>query len=190
MKAAKAAKAARAELNSSLYPGLKSPGFFLPKLIQYMLEKDFNTIVTKSLNNQAGFGFKIPDERSTITGFHSKNPFDVFGVFDKHMVCWESKYLPKPQSFNFNHLQDHQIDNLIKIYELMGLDRCLSVFAVGVDFGRNDKRVFIWKNEQLYQIKERKANQQNILKKEFEGLTNYVKIKKGEIDMADFLIIQ
>jgi len=148
-----------------------------------MLEKDFNSLVTRSLNNQGGFGFKIPDERSTITGFHSKNPYDIFGLFNKHFVCWESKYLTKPQSFNLQRLEEHQINNLIKALEICPNSYC--IFAIGIDFGRSDKRVYIWKNEDLYKIRERKENKLNILKKEFEQRTNFVKIKKGEVDMEE-----
>lgn len=148
-------------------------------------ESDFNSIVTKSLNSQGGFGFKIPDERSTLTGFHSKNPYDIFGLFENNFVAWESKWMNKPQSFNFERLEQHQIDNLIKAFEL--IDNCMSVFAVGIDFGRADKRVFIWKNEDLYEILKRKNDKKNILKKEFEQRTNYVKISGGQINMTDVL---
>ena len=150
-----------------------------------MLESEFNSIVTKSLNNQGGFGFKIPDERSTLTGFHSKNPYDIYGLYKNNFVAWESKWMNKPQSFNFDRLEEHQIENLIKSFEL--IDNCLAVFAVGIDFGRNDKRVFIWKNKDLYNIKERKENKSNILKKEFEQRKNYVKISKGQIDFDQIL---
>lgn len=150
-----------------------------------MLESEFNSIVTKSLNKQGGFGFKIPDERSTITGFHSKNPYDIYGIYKNHFVAWESKWMNKPQAFNFDRLEEHQIDNLIKSFEL--LDCCLSVFAIGIDFGRNDKRVFIWKNKDLYNIKERKENKNNIYKKEFEERKNYIKISKGLINFDDIL---
>lgn len=150
-----------------------------------MLESEFNSIVTKSLNNQGGFGFKIPDERSTITGFHSKNPYDIYGLYKNNFVAWESKWLNKPQAFNFDRLEEHQINNLIKSFEL--INNCLAVFAIGVDFGRADKRVFIWKNKDLYKIKERKQSKTNIFKKEFEERQNYIKISKGMIDFEQIL---
>lgn len=150
-----------------------------------MIESDFNGIVTKSLNSQGGFGFKIPDERSTLTGFHSKNPYDIFGIFDGHFIAWESKYLQKPKAFNFNDLQEHQIDNLIKSFELC--PNAVSIFAIGVNFGRADTRCFFWKNEELYTIRDRKNNKNNILKKEFEKLDNYIKIRKGQLDIKEIL---
>lgn len=150
-----------------------------------MIESDFNSIVTKSLNSQGGFGFKIPDERSTLTGFHSKNPYDIFGIFDGHFIAWESKYLQKPESFNFKELKDHQIDNLIKAFELC--PTAVSIFAIGVNFGRADVRCYFWKNEDLYTIKDRKNKRKNIFKKEFESLDNYIKIKKGQLDIKEIL---
>ena len=151
-----------------------------------MLESDFNSIVTKSFNSQGGYSFKIPDERSTITGFHSKNPYDVFGLYKGKFWAWESKWMNKVQSFNFSRLEDHQIDNLIKSYEIME-GNGVSVFAIGVDFGRADKRVFIWGNEALYIIRERKLSKKNILGKEFKELDNFVRITKGAVPMDDVL---
>lgn len=153
-----------------------------------MLESDFNSIVTKSFNSQGGYGFKIPDERSTITGFHSKNPYDVYGLYGGKFWAWESKWMNKPQSFNFNRLEEHQIDNLIKAYELMK-GNGISVFAIGIDYGRADKRVFIWKNEDLYKIKERKNQGKNILKKEFDSLENYVRISKNLVNLDEIINI-
>lgn len=150
-----------------------------------MIESDFNSIVTSSLNSQGGFGFKIPDERSTLTGFHSKNPYDIFGIFDGHFIAWESKYLQKPKSFNFKDLQEHQIDNLIKAFELC--PNAVSIFAIGVNFGRADIRCYFWKNEELYTIRDRKNNKRNILKKEFESLDNYIRIKKKQLDIKEIL---
>ena len=153
-----------------------------------MLESDFNSIVTKSFNSQGGYSFKIPDERSTITGFHSKNPYDVFGLYKGKFWAWESKWMNKVESFNFNRLEDHQIDNLIKSYEIME-GNGISVFAVGVDFGRNDKRAFIWGNSQLYIIREKKNAKKNILGKEFKELTNFVRITKKEIPIDEVIEI-
>lgn len=153
-----------------------------------MLESDFNTIVTKSFNSQGGHGFKIPDERSTITGFHSKNPYDVYGLYKGKFWAWESKWMNKVQSFNFNRLEEHQINNLIKDYEIMG-DNSLCIFAIGIDFGRADKRIFVWGNSELYNIRERKFAKKNILGKEFQNLDNYVRISKGEIPLDEVIKI-
>ena len=109
----------------------------------------------------------------------------IFGLFDGHFIAWESKYLQKPSAFNFNNLQEHQIDNLIKAFEIC--PNAISIFAIGVNFGRADVRCYFWKNEDLYDIKARKDNKKNILKKEFESLDNYIKIKKGQLDIKEIL---
>ena len=150
-----------------------------------MIESDFNSIVTKSLNSQGGFGFKIPDERSTLTGFHSKNPYDIFGLFDGHFIAWESKYLQKPSAFNFNNLQEHQIDNLIKAFELC--PNAISIFAIGVNFGRADIRCSFSNNEDLYDINASKDTTSTIPQKQFDNLDNYIKIKKGQLDIKEIL---
>lgn len=154
-----------------------------------MLERDFNTIVSRSLNNLGGYGFKISDSGQYFNGKvgHSKNPFDGFGRFNNHFVCWESKYLNSPSSFNFNNLQDHQIENLIGFYEGIP-EACYSLFLIGVNFGRNDIRAFYWINEDLYNIKKRKENKDNIFKKEFLSLNNFIKIKKGMINLDEILV--
>lgn len=151
-----------------------------------MIESEFNGIITKSFNNQGAYAYKIPDTFSMTTGYHSKNPYDIFGFYQGKFVAWESKWLNKPQAFNFDRLEEHQIENLIKSYEMMR-PNVLSIFAVGVDYGRSDKRVFIWANEDLYKIRDRKINKNSIFKKEFDSLTNYVKIKKGEISIEEVI---
>lgn len=153
-----------------------------------MLERDFNNIISKSLNNQQGFGFKIPDTFTSGQGYvRSKAPYDGYGIFDAHFICWEAKWLKEPKSFPLTRLEDHQIDNLIKSYEL--LPSSISIFIIGVDFGRNEKRCFIWKNEDLYRIKERKIKKENILKKEFEQRSNFIKIERGQVDFSSILTL-
>lgn len=151
-----------------------------------MLEKDFNNIVTKSLNANT-YGYKIPDTFVSNSFTRAIAPCDVIGLYKYanigYPVYIESKSLNKPQAFNFNRLENHQIDFLLKVYNTLG-DKGLSLFLICVDFGRNDKRVFYWKNEDLIKINERKINGDNILKKEFESLTNYITIKKGLIDFS------
>lgn len=152
-----------------------------------MIESDFNSILTRSLHDSGWFGFKIGDQRSSITQFHSKNPYDLFGYYKGRFVCCESKWLKEPMAFNFTRLEDHQIENLIKAHEMV--DNCLAMFVIGVDFGRGDKRVFIWKDKDLYYIQRRKQNKDNILKKEMLTLNNYVKIKKGVVNFDDIIAL-
>ena len=134
-----------------------------------MLEKDFQSIVTHTFNSQNGWCYKIPDN-----GFDTK-PYDCYGFHDGMSYVMELKWLNKPQAFNFNRLEQHQIDNLIKTYEIMG-DNVRACFIVGIDYGRLDKRVFIFCNDQLYDIKKRKEEKKNLLKKDFQNRP-YLKIK-------------
>jgi penicillin-binding protein-related factor A (putative recombinase) len=151
-----------------------------------MLEKDFNNIISRSLNDFGGFGFKIPDTFAAGKSYvRSKAPYDGYGIYQNHFVCWESKWLKAPQAFPLTRLEDHQIYNLIHSFEL--LPSSYSFFFIGVDFGRNDKRCFVWKNEELYNIRDRKLRKENILKKEFEQNQNFVRIHKNKIDLSHVL---
>lgn len=137
-----------------------------------MLERDFNTIVSHSLD----FGYKIADTFSS-KGTRSKAPFDGFGIHNGKLIVWESKWLKEPKSFRFDRLEDHQIENLLRFSEV---ENCVALFLIGVDFGRGDKRVFYWKD--MGYISLRKQASQSIYKKEFTNLTNFVRIKKNIID--------
>lgn len=152
-----------------------------------MIESDFNSLVVRSLNSQGGFGYKIPDTFSVYTKQRNKAPYDIYGYFNNRFLCCESKWLQKPQAFPLTRLEDHQIENLIKAHEM--IPNAYALFLIGVDFGRNDKRVFVWKNDDLYNIKDRKQNKDNILKKEFESLQNYIRISKNQIDLNKVLEI-
>lgn len=151
-----------------------------------MLESDFNSIVVRSLNQQGGYGYKIPDTFSVYSHQRNTAPYDIFGYYNGKFVCCESKWLQKPQAFNLNRLEDHQITNLIKAYELMR-GNGISLFVIGVDYGKGDKRVYRWKNEELYNILDRKNNKQSILKKEFEQNEDYIKIYKGLLNIEELL---
>lgn len=151
-----------------------------------MLEKDLNGIISKSLNELGGFGFKISDAGQYFTNGRigrSDNIFDGIGYLNHHLFCWESKFLKEPKAFNFNNLEDHQIRNLINFYE--NVPSCNSLFLIGVHFKHGDTRVFYWGNEDLYSIRNRKENKENIFKKEFESLGNFVRIKKGILNLNE-----
>ena len=146
-----------------------------------MLENQLNAIVGDSCN----WHFKPEDGRRL------KSPicFDGFGVYkaaagDSIPVYWESKNLKKPQSFSFKDLQIHQITNLEAVQRLMGA-KALVLFLVCVDYGRMQKRVYVFKD--MKYISTRKAEQRNILKREFDKRRNYVLIKKQQIDFEEIL---
>ena len=145
--------------------------YLVCKLGNKMKESIINHNIGKSLD----WYHKIAD------GAMQKLPFDGFGLYQGKSIYWEAKYLPKPKSFNFHRLEDHQISNLLKI-EILDQSRknFVPLLLIAVNFGRADVRVFYYKNMQ--EIHERKLAKKNILKKEFESATNYVTIKKGLID--------
>lgn len=150
-------------------------------------EAEFNSVVSRSLS-VSGYGFKIADTFASSSLSRSSSPFDGFGYFfDKnnkgYPVYWESKFLKEPSSFNFNRLEEHQINNLINFKK--AVPDSLSLFLICVDFGRGDKRVFYFKD--LDEIYKRKQEKKNILKKEFLELKNYVIIKKGIIDFNEII---
>ena len=47
-----------------------------------------------------------------------------------------------------------------------------------------------WMNEDLDEFVPRRENKKNILKKEFEQRTNYVKVSRGEIDFNEILSLR
>ena len=141
-----------------------------------MNEAQVNGMLRKSLD----FGFKIPD------GSMTKLPFDLFGVYQGKGIYIETKYLPKPKSFNFHRLEDHQISSLLNIYNLdENRNNLVSLFLIVVNYGRGDKRVFYYKD--MKEIDRRKRNKENILKKEFDISTNYTTISKSLIDFDKIL---
>ena len=146
-------------------------------------EAAFNTIVTHSLT----FGHKISDQGSTITGFHGKNPFDGFGITSTDLgnfpVYFESKFLKEPSAFNWNRLEDHQVEALLTCKKL--LPNCLALFLICVDFGRSDKRVFVFRD--IDYINNRKQLKQSITKKEFLNRKNFVRIKQSKIDFNEIV---
>ena len=150
-------------------------------------EAELNGILVKSLNQQ-GWAYKIPDQVSLTTGFGAPKPFDIIGIYRDikgvgHPLYAESKLIKQPSAFNFNRLEDHQIENLLKCQKL--LPNALVLFLVCVDFGRAEKRVYFYKNMQY--LYERKQNKRSILKKEFEEASNYTIIRHGLINFEEIL---
>jgi hypothetical protein len=138
-----------------------------------MIEKDLCKIIVNSLE----WGYKIPDPQRTEVYRSAKRPFDIVGTI-KNKPCYiEAKILNKPQCFNFDKLQPHQIDSLMHVKKTCPDSYCLLV--IGVVYKRGDLRVFVYDNP--FKIAERKVNKFNITKKEFEE-TNYIAVKDGKID--------
>lgn len=150
-----------------------------------MLEKDLNSIIRKSFAEQGSYAFKIQDSGQYINGTvtHQKNPYDGFAYYDRHFVAWESKFLPKPMSLNLQRLEDHQLEALLNTRD--NLDCSYALFLVGVKWTARETRVYAFSD--LDEIAKRRETHDNILKKEFEALDNYVVVKKGVVDVAEML---
>lgn len=142
-------------------------------------------MVKNSIVASGGFAHKISDVGQMQ---HGVLPFDLFGCAGNKMIVCESKFNKECVSLNLGRLEKHQIDSLIQVYESFeDKDRICALFMVGVVFGHADIRVFWWKNEELYNIRDRKKLKENILKKEFVQIPRYLKIKKNLIDFKQIL---
>lgn len=113
-------------------------------------EAELCTVIKKSMNT----GYKIPDESSfgTSNTYSSIRCFDGIGMLpanifggdkDKlNFICWEAKFLKKPGAFSFKRLQPWQNDYLLKYSKA---EEVKSLVIVGIDYGRSDKRVFVFR---------------------------------------------
>ena len=142
-------------------------------------ERELNSVITRSINRN-GFAHKIADSVSLKSSQSNKLPFDIFGICNQRPVYIESKFLKEPKAFNFDRLEDHQLESLIKCKRSCPYARCY--LLIGVVFGRGDIRVFYF--EDLDYIYLRKTSKMSITKKEFLSLSNYVQVKKGMIDCS------
>lgn len=148
-----------------------------------MLEKDLNGIIRKSFAEQGDFAFKIQDSGQYFNGkvSHTKNPADGIAFYKGYFVAWESKWLPKPSSLNLQRLQDHQLDFLKKTKNCLKSSKAL--FLVGIKWTSRETRVYIF--EDIDELERRRNSKENILKKEFETMENYVSVKKGIINIEE-----
>ncbi len=135
-------------------------------------------IINNMIRKSCSWGYKISDESRV------KKPFDIFSVHKGKAIYIETKYLPKPASFNMKRLEDHQISSLLKI-EQQDSPHLIPLVLIAVNFGRADIRVFYYKD--MAEMSRRKYEKESILKKEFENSTNYVTIKKQLIDIDEVL---
>ena len=150
-----------------------------------MQEKDLNGIIRKSFAEQGDFAFKIQDSGQYFDGVvsHQKNPYDGFAYYKGKFIAWESKFLPKPMALNLQRLEYHQLDALQKTRKY--LNSSVALFLVGIRWSARETRVYYFTD--LDYIEKRRINKENILKKEWENLTNYVKVYKGQIDLNEVI---
>jgi hypothetical protein len=87
-----------------------------------MKESDLNTDLIR-LFKAFGFAYKIPDPAQTQALSASKRPFDGFARFSEPVndFYFESKLIKGDlKAFSLNRVEDHQLDNLLKIKEKGG----------------------------------------------------------------------
>ena len=139
-----------------------------------MNEAKLNTIIGHSMQ----WHFKPKDNTGQLLCF------DGFAIMDGKPMYWEAKNLTKPGAFNFSRLEDHQIANLLFIQSTLKVPNyCL--ILIGVDFGRADKRVYVFKD--MAYIDKRKKEKKSILKKEFAKRKNYVLVRNGLINVEEMI---
>lgn len=143
----------------------------------FMLEKNFQTYMTHSIKETGGFLYKIPD-----CGFDRK-PFDCCGVYKGKPIAMELKWLSSPKAFPMSRLEDHQLAGLKEWWQAGGW----AALVIGVDFARGDKRIYVWKNEELLGLEQRKKDKRNILKKEFQALP-YILMKNQKINIDELIL--
>jgi len=135
-------------------------------------EADFCTVIVKSLD----LGFKIPDPTSDFEKT-VKRVFDGFGVLQGVPIYWEAKLTKGLKSLNLQEIREHQIDALIEYKKALPNCHAWIIWCVTVKAGEH--RVYIF--EDPFEIKRRRDNKENILKKELVTLP-YKLVKKGKVD--------
>lgn len=104
--------------------------------ILYMQEKDFTTLVCKSVTTRGGFAHKMPDPPfSEIMRGAPRRPYDLFYVLLGKSVHLEAKFLKGYDRFALDRVEDHQYDNLMRVKDNAALAPAgviLSVVAVAV----------------------------------------------------------
>ena len=138
-----------------------------------MKESQLNTIINNSLK-QHGFSHKISDG---IGGISVQNPFDGFAVIGKNNIYFESKLIKPLKAFNFNIIEEHQIENMSLIKKQNPENVC--IYTVGFYEPRKYFYLLIFDHvliEKLLNI-----GRKSILKKELTILINrgiYYKIER------------
>ena len=135
-----------------------------------MKEKDLNSIINRSFS-QYGFSHKIADG---IGGISVQNPFDGFSVMHNLPWYWESKLLKGYKAFNFKKIEDHQIENLLKIKNGLG-NNCCSLIILGVFEPRQYFDIFFFDISYIVKLMNKKKS---ILKKELLELKKSDNYKK------------
>jgi penicillin-binding protein-related factor A (putative recombinase) len=128
-----------------------------------MKEKDLNTIINNSFK-ELGFSHKIADP---IGGTGIQNPFDGFSVLQGKQWYWEAKLLKGYQAFNFNKIENHQLESL-RLIEDHSCSHTRCLFIVGIWEAYKYTHIYIF---DFKYIEEKKFDgKKSILKKDFQDL--------------------
>ena len=140
-------------------------------------EAEVCTIIKNSFIAIGEECWKIPDPTGDFAST-IKRPFDMFGSFEGNPLYLEVKYMNKMQSFNLNRIEDHQIEALDSLQRKIPTAHC--GIALGIKVGRGDNRIIFFHN--INEIKVRRKQKQNYLKKELESMS-YFEIHSNLIDL-------
>jgi hypothetical protein len=151
-----------------------------------MDEKSFTGIIGKSLS-QIGFFYKIPDPRQVFTESSRQNPYDYISA-NPYMISFvECKLLKGYQSFNFGHIREHQIYNLMLIKNAIDnlkiSDKVFSLICLGIWESRKYFDVMFFDISYIYNLMQ--MGKKSLLKKELLDIKEsgyYKTIKKGLIE--------
>lgn len=151
-------------------------------------ESEFCTVIKNSMVA----GYKIPDESGFQYGAHTAIrcfdgigmlPSNIFGGNPNNLTftCWEAKYIKSPGAIALTRLEPHQDFYLREYRKAEGVK---SLAIIGMDYGRADKRVYIFDWDEnfgdLYKI------HFSIHLKELDKLP-YNKISKGTFSFDNII---
>lgn len=145
--------------------------------IFFMNESYYCTIIKNSLINGNNLCYKIPDP-SGLYSSTIQRPFDLFGSYNNKPLYIEVKFMKGLKSFNLKNIKDHQIENLLLYKNKIENSECWIILGCYVK--PRDNRIYIFKD--IEDIKSRRDNCRNILKKELETIP-YLKIKNNMVEL-------
>lgn len=150
-----------------------------------MKETDLNRIIARNLNERY-WGYKIPDPQQASATSSSERPFDGVGLLHDRPIYFESKFQKGYKAFNFSHIREHQLRNLLAIKNSSSdwQTHPATVLVVGAWEARKYFHLFWFEIGFInYLIQNGKKS---ILKREFELLMEaglYLEIKKQQFDV-------
>jgi len=154
-----------------------------------MKEADLNTYTKNSFTEKGRTWMsKIPDPTTDYNTI--KRPFDLFGCYEGIPVYFEGKFQKGLKAFNFSHIRDHQIENLLELQNISKNynKEMITGFTLGVYEPRKYFYLLTFEPDLINQliISEKKS----IIKVELLKLINsskFVSIKKKKFDSSKMI---